>query len=276
MDGFVQTHVVARISFALILLCAGSDASSRNQSAPQQTARLPEFEVATVKASDLNSGGDIGVLTYPGGRVHAGFCTLKMLVGEAFDIKLFLIQGGPKWMDEDRFHIDAIPPDSSATRKLNPSDPVRPMSPEQRQMLQALLIDRFALKYHFETRRGRVYWLVKSGTKTNLARTTQPTLEPRVAVFVTSDGVGQGEMVATNASMPFIASRLSETLDFPVIDKTGIEGAFDFDIPPPDAANSEITDATIAGLKILGLRLKPVQGLIQVMVVDSASQPTPN
>ena len=51
-----------------------------------------------------------------------------------------------------------------------------------------------------------------------------------MAVFVTSDGVGQGEMVATNASMPFIATRLSEILNFTVINKTGIDGAFDFDI----------------------------------------------
>ena len=279
MDTYRQTAIVRRILVpaAAILVCMSfSSSSAQNAPSPQLRSHLPEFEVAAVKLSDPQTETNIGVSTYPGGRVSASYCTLSMLLQEAFNIQAFQIEGGPKWMDKDRFHIEAIPPDSSAARKLNPVDPIVSMSPEQRQMMQALLIDRFGLKYHYITRPGRVYWLVKSGTKTNLTATSNPTSGPRMAVFVTSDGVGQGEMVATNASMPFIATRLSETLNFTVIDKTGIDGTFDFDIPPPEAANTEIIDATVAGLKVLGLKLKPVRGEIQVVVVDAASQPNPN
>ena len=262
---------------AAILVCVAAQAiSAQNSASAQANTRLPEFEVATVKHSDLNGGGEIGVLTYPGGRVHAGFCTLKMLLEEAFDVKEFLIEGGPKWIDNDRFDVEAIPPDSSAARKLNPPDSQLPMSREQRQMMQALLIDRFGLKYHFETRSSRVYLMVASGPKVNLTTTSKPDLAPRFTVTITSDGVGQGEMVATNASMPFIASRLSEIMGVPVVDRTGIDGAFDFDIPPPEAANTERTDGAISGLKVLGLKLKASKGEVQALIVDAASEPGPN
>ena len=65
----------------------------------------------------------------------------------------------------DRFNIEAKPPASSKSSKSNPNNPKLPPNEEQRQMLLALLADRFQLKYRRETKEGAVYFLVKSGKK---------------------------------------------------------------------------------------------------------------
>ncbi len=57
------------------------------------------------------------------------------------------------------YAIEAVPPASSKSSKANPSTPKAPLNEEQREMLQALLMDRFQLQFHRETRRGPVYAL---------------------------------------------------------------------------------------------------------------------
>lgn len=194
----------------------------------------------------------------------------------AFDVKAYQIVGGPAWIHHDGFSIDAEPPASSESSKLNPPSPNSPLSEEQRQMLQALLIDRFGLKYHFEARDSRVYWLVRTGKQLKLTKTNDPTKPPIMNVNVYHDGVGNGEMVGRNTSMAFMAQRLSEKLGLTVEDKTGLEGAFDFDLPAPEAANADLTNATLEGLETLGLKLKSVEGQVRVLVVDDARKPSSN
>jgi uncharacterized protein (TIGR03435 family) len=61
----------------------------------------------------------------------------------------FLIAGGPKWIDSDRFDVDA---------KASGDFPSAPDGPSaaRRLMLQALLADRFKLQVHNETRQRPV------------------------------------------------------------------------------------------------------------------------
>ncbi|HUN85384.1 MAG TPA: TIGR03435 family protein [Terracidiphilus sp.] len=238
--------------------------------------QLPEFEVATVRPSDPNKGGMVGLYTYPGGRIQAGYCTLRTLLEYAFSIQPFQIEGGPHWINEEHFEITAIPPDSSAARRLMPASIKEPPNKEQRQMLQALLIDRFGLKYHFKTKEGKVYWMVRKDKELRLTGAKDKTQLPFVNVNVYHDGVGNGEMVGQNTSMGFMAQRLSRILGVPVIDKTGIAGTFDFHVPAPESANADITNATLEGLGQLGLKLRTMKGQVQVLIVDGASKPGPN
>ena len=62
-------------------------------------------------------------------------------------------------MHDERYDIDAKPPASSKSIQSNPPFERWPIMNEQRQMLQSLLIERFQLKYHRETREGPVYVL---------------------------------------------------------------------------------------------------------------------
>jgi hypothetical protein len=113
------------------------------QSPPTANGALPSFEVASVKPYDINSGSHMGIYTYPGGRVVAGYCTVKMLMECAFDVQPFQVSGGPEWINHIKYDINAIPPSSSPASKLNPPNPKVQPNEEQRQMLQSLLMDRF-------------------------------------------------------------------------------------------------------------------------------------
>jgi uncharacterized protein (TIGR03435 family) len=74
----------------------------------------------------------------------------------AFDVKGFQIVGGPGWLDAARYDIVA-----TTGKSGDISDA------ELRPMLQALLADRFALKFHREAREMTAYSLtvVKNGPK---------------------------------------------------------------------------------------------------------------
>lgn len=56
-------------------------------------------------------------------------------------------------------------------------------------MLQALLIERFGLKYHFETREERVYWLVRSGKRLKMTPARDTTIVPFMTVRTFHGGV---------------------------------------------------------------------------------------
>ncbi|HEY4089861.1 MAG TPA: TIGR03435 family protein, partial [Bryobacteraceae bacterium] len=99
----------------------------------QPAPNSPAFEVASIKPSP--PAGHLGYLTYPGGRVNFGHCTLEMLITYAFDIQKFQISGGPDWIRTERYEIDARVPANSESSKANPSMTNAPMTSEQRAML---------------------------------------------------------------------------------------------------------------------------------------------
>ncbi len=140
----------------------------------QSTVRR-EFEVATVKPSSPASKM-IGIYIYPGGRIRAENCQLQHLIEEAFGLGAFQISGGPNWIKEALFDIEARPPATSKSIDANPRNRTF-LSDEQRLMLQALLTDRFHLEYHRETKEGPVYVLSKGKRTRNLPR-------PRAKMFL--------------------------------------------------------------------------------------------
>jgi uncharacterized protein (TIGR03435 family) len=143
-------------------------------------------------------------------------------------------------------------------------------------MLQSLLMDRFGLKYHRETREGPVYWMVR--TKKRFAATLAKDKDgvPFMTVATYHDGVGNGEMMGESTTMAYMARRLSDLLKLPVIDKTGVEGAFDFDVPAPEPANADPMNATLEGIKQLGLKLESRKGPVEYVVIDEVAKPTEN
>jgi uncharacterized protein (TIGR03435 family) len=128
-----------------------------------RAASNPAFEVVSIKPSNPQSGRmEVnGFYTYPGGRVVGHGCTLEYLIELTFDIQPYQLSGGPSWMNGDRFEIEARPPASSLSSKANPLSAKAAPNAEQRQMLQALLADRFQLKFRREIKQGPVYLLLK-------------------------------------------------------------------------------------------------------------------
>jgi uncharacterized protein (TIGR03435 family) len=87
----------------------------------------------------------MGIRTLPGGRFQSG-SSLKQLIGHAYDVKDYQIDGGPQWLASDYFEVNA-----SAGGDATPA--------EIRTMLRALLAERFALRVHNATREAPTHVL---------------------------------------------------------------------------------------------------------------------
>jgi uncharacterized protein (TIGR03435 family) len=240
---------------------------------PQPNHPLPGFEAATIKPNAVDYAG---IYVKPGGRIEGGHCTVSYLVMEAFNIPRSRIAGGPKWVDSAEFDIEAVPPDDSQARQYNPVAINSGMTDDQRLMLQALLRDRFGLKYHVTKQEEPVFFLQRSGKPLKLTPTKDPKGFTRVAVLTFSDGKGDGEVVGTNATTEFTAMRLSAILSRTVIDRTNLTGSYDFHVPAPDLEYADKINATIEGMKALGLELKSGEAPVDTIMIDEVSQPTPN
>jgi uncharacterized protein (TIGR03435 family) len=243
----------------------------------QPAASSLSFEVASVKpAGPQENALGRGLFTFPGGRVGAYKCTLEKLIEEAFSLQPFQLAGGPNWIHEDRYNVEAKPPASSQSRESNPTSPKSPPNDEQRQMLQTLLTNRFQLKYHRESKEGAVYLLVKGNKDLKLQDARNR--DDYSWVGGLGGGVINGDgLWGINASMPQLASRLSAHLEHPVLDRTELKGFFDFkyeyrtDDPRPD-----IISSILASVQGIGLKLETGKGPVEMLTIDRAERPSEN
>jgi uncharacterized protein (TIGR03435 family) len=105
------------------------------------------FDVASIKP---NTSGETrqGVRFYPpSDRVVVTNLTLRGLIRNAYQLQDDEVAGGPSWLDSDHFDIVA-----SSDGNHSPQD--------KWLMMRALLVERFMLAVHKETRELPVYALV--------------------------------------------------------------------------------------------------------------------
>jgi uncharacterized protein (TIGR03435 family) len=238
----------------------------------------PAFEVASIKPNAANDNR-VMIGMAPGGRFTATGVNLRILIMQAFNVRDHQITGLPGWALADRYDVNAK---AEGGVDRIPQD-------QFRLMLQALLKDRFQLKFHNETKEMQVYDLVvgKDGHK----------LKPNTAGGENQQmmRMGRGQLSATGITVAGLAQQLTSALGRTVIDKTGLTGQFDFTLeftpeaahggmpglPPPPPGTITGTDAggpTIftAVQEQLGLKLESGKGPVPLLVVDSVSKPTEN
>jgi uncharacterized protein (TIGR03435 family) len=145
-------------------------------------------------------------------------------------------------------------------------------------MLQALLADRFQLKVHREQREGNVYALVVAKGGHKLKPPTGDGSHIGLYRYDPADQPGMHyALVGNRASLALIATHLGQQLRYPVIDRTGIEGEFDFKVDyaiddNPDSGSS----LPVAVQQQLGLKLEAAKGPVETLVVDHAEKPSAN
>src|SRR3974377_1452648 len=122
-------------------------------------AQVSSFEVATVKPVNPPAGPHVVSLIINHGRLNIEAAELRQIVGLAYAVQRVRVLGGPAWADSDQFDIVAKAENPDASRD------------EIRNMLQALLAERFKLVVHRETKEIPAYTLVlaKSGSKLKAA-----------------------------------------------------------------------------------------------------------
>ena len=227
----------------------------------------PKFEVASVRpaASDGTKGSSWSTHQ---NRLTMRNVTLKQCITAAYSRKDYQVSGGPKWVETDRFDVVSKAEDASDERQLMP-------------MLQTLLIERFQLVTHRESKMSQQYVLVvgKHGPRLDKA-------DPEA--HGTNTRTTGGHMETTNASMGALAGSLSRILGMPVMNQTGLEGRFNVKLDwapdslqprrmPADAsAETETGPSIFTAIQQLGLKLDGVKAPLDILVIDRAEKPTEN
>jgi uncharacterized protein (TIGR03435 family) len=305
----------------------------------QTPGQKPSFDVISIKPSPPLGTGPLRLGGGPqGDRFTMNSATLRMLLQMAFQragntslAGQLQIVGGPSWMDSERYDIQAKTDCSGGT-----------FSRDRLQlMVQSMLEDRFKLKAHQETRELPIYNLVvtKDGPKiTKSADQTTPTFAqalpgpcepasaantppplpppgrggnpfdaktppPRGALMMMMGPNGM-TMRATATRFDAIVRLLQNQLGRKIVDKTGLEGLFDFELtfsteglgspfggglplPPPPAGGpagpapavptpADSAPSLLTAIQELGLKLEPARGPVEVLVIDSVEKPTDN
>ena len=261
----------------------------------QAPVARPRFEIADVHVSPKRELS-FSQFTARGDRYEVKGATMLDLVDTAYPFDDDKILGGPIWLETDRFDVLAKMP------KDTPKE-------TQELMLRTLLEERFHLKLHTETRQLPTYALTM-GKKPQLKpadgegdggckmQSGGPGVTGGMRLFTTGpDGqiqtinLGPGNVITYqchNLTMKNFAERLhgmgGNLLGAsPVIDETGLQGSWNFDIryslsfgAVGDAGTDRISIVD-AVEKQLGLKLEPRQVPTPVLVVDSVDkQPSAN
>ena len=145
-------------------------------------------------------------------------------------------------------------------------------------MLQTLLVDRFRLKYHRETKEGPIYVLVKGNNKLKLQDAKDKNDFPWAGSNRGGAIFGDG-IAGINISMPLLATRLSRYLRRPVLDQTGLEGSFHFKFEyplPSDDQRPDVITSIITSIQGIGLKLQTAKGPVDAIVIDYAEKPSAN
>jgi uncharacterized protein (TIGR03435 family) len=204
---------------------------------------LPSFEVAAIRPSHPDTP-KLGFKISPG-ELNIRNASLTDLIRFAYTVKSTAqLPKGPRWIDSDKFDIDAKIGVSQieAMKKLSPDHRFE----QDRLMVQSLLTDRFGLKLSVETKDLPVYALVVAKTGARLKEVEglplpQPGQSPPppapgtipASMHMPTLTGKRGELKAGAVSMPFFVdwvSRQPEIGDRVVIDATGLKASYDFEL----------------------------------------------
>jgi len=123
-------------------------------------------------------------------------------------------------------------------------------------MLQTLLAERFQLKIHREVKEGNVYALVVARSGLKLQSSTAD--QTRFSTYRNDPPGVSYTLVCKKVSMARIAEGIGSHLGTPVLDRTGVEGEFDFKLGP--FAGDDNPDSGLSIFSVmqaqLGLRLE--------------------
>ncbi len=265
---------------AVLVLPAALYAQPKPAAVPARADQ--QFEVATIKPVDQTRLIIMGIKVYPGGRVVASALPLKSLIAAAFDIPYGQISGGERWTDDEMYVVEAKPDVDGASKVKTLRYANYSLEDEYlRKLLQALLIDRFQLKYHWASTTGRIFELKRSGD--TLRMSPQANIdelgEDKNALFG-SIGFAAARWVLANTSMPQLATFASRSIvHAPVVDRTGLTGYFNYWQPPESEPYPNYSDNSASFMNLLkevGLKLERTEGNIETFVIDAASRPGQN
>lgn len=260
--------------------------------AEDAAARLPKFEVASIKPHQTGQQMQIMMRMLPDGINISGL-PMERLMQMSFGLPENRVLNAPGWVKSGQFDIEA---------KVDPADAqkLKGLSMDERwAMMVPVLQDRFGMKFHRETRDVEVYTLVvgKGGPKikeTEGAPEQKPP-EPDAEGRMRTNGnrvmmrFSQNGMTlnAQGGTMENLTKLLSQQIGSTVLDKTGLAGKYDYTLewmpergpalPGGEAATENNAPPLFTAVQEqLGLKLVSQKEPVEVVVIDQIQQPTPN
>ena len=257
------------------------------------------------------SSGYFGTVRVDPGRLSISPITVSSLVITAYGQDCTLVEGGPAWTRSGEYYeINALLP--AGTPRYTTEDLQNGNAPELQRMLQNLLADRFRLVLKRELREMSVYVLtVASPGKLRLSPDES---RPVPSSFPSPPGAaiqqlrrgqlmrvvqlsGEVQMVSHGISMATLAKNLRQNAGRIIVDKSGLNDAFDVDlkfaqevapVPLPGFATAPTPQSVppvplvpVPSLRTaledqLGLKLESARMPIEVLVIESVERPSEN
>jgi uncharacterized protein (TIGR03435 family) len=226
------------------------------------------FDVASIKESrSLETGGSMRFM--PDGGVRVQNLLVRGLITIAYQLQPYQLVNAPGWASEARYNIEAKPV-ASVPREQSYA------------MLQALLVERFRLAFHRESRDVDGFALVRARAD-RLGPDLKPSELNCEKDMVTTPRCRQGgitidTMTANGAPIWSLLQLVIGKVGAPVSDETGLTGTYDItlrwsnEVAPGDDRLSIYT----ALQEQLGLRLERRRVTTEVVVVDRLERATPD
>jgi uncharacterized protein (TIGR03435 family) len=239
----------------------------------------PKFDVVTIKPSQPNQPGK--GFGFNGTHTRTFHTNVNDLIAVAYGMHAKQIIGAPDWLGTDLYDIDGVA-----------DAPGRPNIKQMGEMVQGLLADRFALKFHHEQRELAVYAIQVASGGPKMKETTAAPNDPQ------GFGLrGFGDLIVRNMTMKEFATWMqSGVMDKPVVDQTGLTARYDFNlkwtpddsqfaqfrgtngpIQPPAGDNPDAPPSLYTALQEqLGLKFTATKAMDDVIVIDHVEKPSPN
>lgn len=263
---------------------------------PQRLA----FDVASIKRN-VSGQQNRGIGLAPGGGFSATNLPVRALIRFAYPIQNYQLIGAPDWVNTEFYDVAAKAPASVVNSNG------RVMDEEVQEMLQALLAERFRLAVHHESRELPTYVIMlahNDGTLGPSIRKSEVDCDaleksgaapPRPVPGqppLCGGRFGAGRIMMNGFPLSQLALNLSTWTERFVVDRTGLDGAFNYDlqwvvdqmpmfdqIGAPSRALATSPDPAGPSLftamqEQLGLRLEPSRGPVDILVIDHIEKPT--
>jgi uncharacterized protein (TIGR03435 family) len=227
----------------------------------------PDWDVTTVRPSDPddhNSGFHLN-----GRNIFIENQSVETMLLVGFGVHKKQLVGAPDWIETEKWDVKGVPDVAG-----------EPNMKQFEGMVQKALVERFGLKFHWETRDLPVYGVnvAKGGMKLVKSEGDPNGLPDETG----NGGNGQQMMRFTNVSMDDFAMSMEFEMDKPVVNQTRLEGKYDFTLrwtydegrvgADPNAPPGLFT----AVQEQLGLKFDSVKAPAKVLVVDAVERPGAN
>jgi uncharacterized protein (TIGR03435 family) len=222
----------------------------------------------------------------PGGQYVDSRTNLLFMLAFAYDMRNMNLSvqlvGLPNWAKDQSYSVAAKPAEDF------PQLPPGENQEQVRLMMRAMLADPFHLQVHTEARQEPIFNLRVASGGIKIKEVDPPVPPAKAGNVGAAMGDRSGQMIGNKSTMAGLASALGIFLQRPVVDQTGLQGYYAFDIRWNSAETSGGqtassgfgTDGTALLISNLqdqfGLRLTKTTGPVQYWVVDHVEPPSAN